>query len=137
MRKKLRAQVTKMAINLRGGSGLRGNKGSLRDSGSNVEPMANVANIVDAILVMSVGLMLAIVTLANVDITNFQEVVQQDEVTEVDVNEMAENMTQSGSSFNELGTVYQDPSTGTLYMLTQDVDKGASSKGSSSSGKSK
>ena len=128
-----------MTINLRGGgTGLRGgNKGSLRDSGSNVEPMANVANIVDAILVMSVGLMLAIVTLANVDITNFQEVVQQDEVTEVDVNEMAENMTQSGSSFNELGTVYQDPSTGTLYMLTQDVDKGASSKGSSSSGKSK
>ena len=127
-----------MTINLRGGgTGLRGGKkGSLRDSGNNVEPMANVANIVDAILVMSVGLMLAIVSLANVDITNFQEVVQQDEVTEVDVNDMAEDMTQSGSSFNELGTVYQDPSTGTLYMLTQDVDKGASNKGSSSKGSS-
>lgn len=123
-----------MAINLRGdGSGLRKGKGSLRNSGDNVEPMANVANIVDAILVMSVGLMLAIVSLANVDISEYKEIVQQDEVTEVDVNEMAEDMTNSGSSFNELGTVYQDPATGTLYMLTQDVDKGASASGSSSS----
>ena len=123
-----------MAINLRGdGSGLRKGKGSLRNSGDNVEPMANVANIVDAILVMSVGLMLAIVSLANVDISEYKEIVQQDEVTEVDVNEMAEDMTNSGSSFTELGTVYQDSSTGTLYMLTQDVDKGASASGSSSS----
>ncbi len=123
-----------MAINLRGdGSGLRKGKGSLRNSGDNVEPMANVANIVDAILVMSVGLMLAIVSLANVDISEYKEIVQQDEVTEVDVNEMAQDMTNSGSSFTELGTVYQDPSTGTLYMLTQDVDKGASASGSSSS----
>lgn len=123
-----------MAINLRGdGSGLRKGKGSLRNSGDNVEPMANVANIVDAILVMSVGLMLAIVSLANVDISEYKEIVQQDEVTEVDVNEMAQDMTNSGSSFTELGTVYQDPSTGTLYMLTQDVDKGASASGDSSS----
>ena len=123
-----------MAINLRGDcSGLRKGKGSLRNSGDNVEPMANVANIVDAILVMSVGLMLAIVSLANVDISEYKEIVQQDEVTEVDVNEMAQDMTNSGSSFTELGTVYQDPSTGTLYMLTQDVDKGASASGSSSS----
>lgn len=123
-----------MAINLRGNSsGLRSGRKSLHEAGENVEPMANVANIVDAILVMSVGLMLALVTAANIDFSNLQEVVQQNEVTEVDVNEMAQNMTEAGSSFNELGTVYQDPSTGTLYMLTQDVDKGASSSGSSSS----
>lgn len=128
-----------MAYDLRGGAGLRGGSGrpgALRDTGE-VEPMASVANIVDAMLVLSVGLMVAIIAFWNVDTSKIQEVLQQDEITEVeDVKDMAEDMTSSGSSYTELGTVYQDPATGQLYMLTEDVDKGASNVLQSNDGSS-
>ena len=120
-----------MTYDLRGG-GLRGGagRGLSAGSGSGVDPMANVANIVDAMLVLSLGLMVAIVMYWNVDLKDVQEMVRQDEVTEVaDVDKMAEDMSSAGSSYNELGTVYQDPKTGKMYMLTQDVDKGASNAG--------
>lgn len=127
-----------MAYNLRGnGSGLRGG-GSLLRRGDNVDPMANVANIADAILVMSVGLMLALIAYWSLDMSQIQEMVQQDELAEVDVNEMADEMQKQGGGYQELGTVYQDPTTGKLYMLTEDVDKGASNdKGDDANGAGK
>ncbi len=114
-----------MAYNLRGGSGLRGGGSGLREH-DDVNPMANVANIVDAMLVMSLGLMVALIAFWQLDTTELQEMVEGNEMTNVDVNKMAEEMQNNGSSYEELGTVYQDPSTGQLYMLTKDVDKGAS-----------
>lgn len=124
-----------MAIDLRGSSGLRSTKAGLRQSGEDVNPMANVANIVDAMLVMSLGLMIALISFWQLDTSELQQMVQGNEMTNVDVNQMAEEMQNNSSSYQELGTVYQDPTTGELYMLTKDVDKGASNTGSSSKGK--
>ena len=123
-----------MSYNLRGSGGLRsgGSAYGLRAS-SDVDPMSSVANIADAILVMAVGLMLALITFWSLDVADLQEVIQQDEITEVDVNEMADDMQNNSGGYQELGTVYQDPSTGTLYMLTEDVEKGASNSGSKKS----
>ena len=116
-----------MSYNLRGAGGLRGGStGSALRTTGDIDPMSSVANIVDAMLVLAVGMMIAIIAFWNVDVSKLQEVVQQDEITEVeDVQEMADEMNTSGSSYNELGTVYQDASTGQLYMLTEDVDKGS------------
>lgn len=124
-----------MAIDLRGSSGLRSTKAGLRQSGEDVNPMANVANIVDAMLVMSLGLMIALISFWQLDTSELQQMVQGNEMTNVDVNQMAEEMQNNSSSYQELGTVYQDPTTGELYMLTKDVDKGASNTGSPSKGK--
>lgn len=122
-----------MAYDLRGG-GLRGGSHRLRDKDDNVDPMANVANIVDAMLVLSVGLMIAIVTYWNVDVSHVQEVAKQNEMTQVsDVEKIVDDSKSSGSGYTELGKVYQDPKTGKMYMLTQDVDKGASAKGNPAS----
>ena len=125
-----------MAYDLRGsGGGLRGRGGAsgLRRGDDGVNPMANVANIVDAMLVFSLGLMVAIVMSWNVDLSNVQEVVQSDEVTEVNNIEDLSKAQGNGTSYSELGTVYQDPETGKMYMLTKDVDKSASAQGNSAS----
>ena len=117
-----------MAYSLRGSDGLRGSGrgSSLRDSGGNVDPMASVANIVDAMLVLALGLIIALVTLMKVDVATMEEIIKENQLAEVDASTMAQDMQSEGSSYTELGTVYQDPVTGKLYMLTEDVDKGAS-----------
>lgn len=124
-----------MSYELRKGGGLRSGS-SLLSRGDDVDPMSSVANIADAILVMAVGLMVALITYWTLDMSQIQEMVQQDEMAEVDVNEMAEEMQTEGGGYQELGTVYQDPSTGKLYMLTEEVDKGASNVDEGSSSKS-
>lgn len=122
-----------MSYQLREG-GLRGKSHSLRGKGDDVDPMSNVANIVDAMLVLSVGLMVAIVSYWNVDMSHVQEVAAQNEMTQVDdVEKVVDQSQSSGSGYTELGKVYQDPKTGKMYMLTQDVDKGASAKGNPAS----
>lgn len=126
-----------MAYNLRNSGGLRGGThGGLRET-EDVNPMANVANIVDAMLVMSLGLMVALIAFWQLDTSQLQEMVEGNEMTNVDVNKMAEEMQNNSSSYEELGTVYQDPSTGQLYMLTKDVDKGASNVSDDSGSSSK
>ena len=105
-----------------------------RASADDVDPMSNMANVVDAILVLSVGLMMALISFWNLDMSAIQEIVEANELTEVqDVEKMVNDVQSSGSSYDELGTVYQDPNTGKMYMLTQDVDKGASAKGKAAS----
>lgn len=133
-----------MAYNLRGGGALRHSedRAGIRSVGKGVDPMSNVANLVDAMLVLCLGLMVAIVMFWNVDLRDVQEMVKQDEMTQVDdVKNIEENIKSSGSNYNELGKVYEDPATGKLYMLTKDADKGASgsdaAKKSSSSKSSK
>lgn len=125
-----------MSYSLRKGGGLRGGS-SLLTRGDDVDPMSSVANIADAILVMAVGLMVALITYWTLDMSQIQEMVQQDEMAEVDVNEMADDMQKQGGGYEELGTVYQDPSTGKLYMLTEEVDKGASNVDESKSSDAK
>ena len=123
-----------MAYDLRGSSGLRSVRGrsGLRESGE-VDPMSSVANIVDAMLVLCVGLMVAIIAFWNLDMSQIQEVAAQNEMTEVnDIEKMVEQA-QNGGGYDELGVVYQDPATGKMYMLTQDVDKGASAVGNAAS----
>ena len=121
-----------MGYDLRAGSGLRGGASKLREH-EDVNPMASTANIVDAMLVLAVGLMIAVIAFWNVDTSQLQELIAQDEVTEMDdIEELADEMTSAGSNYSEIGTVYQDPETGQLYMLTEDADKTASAAGDSS-----
>ena len=121
-----------MAHGLRNGGGLRG--GRLR-SKEDTDPMASVANIADIMLVFACGLMMALVTVWNIDFTPLSEL-QDKQLEAIDTPEdMPEDMTDAGNAYVEKGMVYQDPKTGKYYMITEDkdaMDDDLSSQGTSS-----
>lgn len=121
-----------MARGLRNGGGLRG--GHLR-SKDDADPMASVANIADIMLVFACGLMMALVTVWNIDFTPLSEL-QDKQLEAIDTPEdMPENMTDAGNAYVEKGMVYQDPKTGKYYMVTEDkdaMDSDLASQGTSS-----
>lgn len=128
-----------MAHGLRNGGGLRG--GHLR-SKDDADPMASVANIADIMLVFACGLMMALVTVWNIDFTPLSEL-EDKQLEAIDTPEdMPEDMADAGNAYVEKGMVYQDPKTGKYYMITEDKDamdddlssQSASSSASSSSG---
>jgi len=89
------------------------------------DPRIGLVNLADVMLVFACGLMLALVAYWNLDITTMQEMLTTQEVSEVsDISQFEEDITSgTGGGFTELGTVYQDPMTGKLYMLTEDLDR--------------
>lgn len=75
-------------------------------------PMESIANIVDVMLVFACGLLLALVTVWNVDIG----LDRPDNMYEVsDVVEESQNVQKD--SLVEAGKVYKDPDTGNLYFV--------------------
>jgi hypothetical protein len=90
--------------------------------GEDVEPAVGLINLADIMLVFATGLMMALVTFWHIDITSprVSEIIETSELTEVDNLEDAQEMLQSGgTAFSEKGTVYEDPETGKLYLLTE------------------
>lgn len=122
-----------MARGLRNSGGLRG--GRLR-SKDDADPMASVANIADIMLVFACGLMMALVTVWNIDFTPLSEL-QDKQLEAIDTPEdMPEDMTDAGNAYVEKGMVYQDPKTGKYYMVTEEkdaMDSDLASQGTSSS----
>ena len=121
-----------MAHGLRNDGGLRG--GRIR-SKEDTDPMASVANIADIMLVFACGLMMALVTVWNIDFTPLSEL-QDKQLEAIDTPEdMPEDMTDAGNAYVEKGMVYQDPKTGKYYMVTEDkdaMDSDLASQGTSS-----
>ena len=77
-------------------------------------PMESIANIVDVMLVFACGLLLALVTVWNVDIG----LDRPDNVYEVsDVVEESQSV--SKDNLQEAGKVYRDPATGNLYFIEE------------------
>lgn len=84
--------------------------------------MDGVANLADVMLVFACGLMLALITYWNLDVsgvTGSIDVTQGKEITQ-DVEGFGtdENGEKSDAQYEEYGTVYRDPATGKLYMVT-------------------
>jgi hypothetical protein len=79
---------------------------------------------VDAMLVFACGLMLSLVIHWNVDLGNVGERVDLDRGQEVTQDQDVRNnlsVTQEqeqGGPYEKMGTVYKDPATGRLFMLT-------------------
>lgn len=93
--------------------------------GEDINPMDGVANLSDVMLVFACGLMLALITYWNVDVTGLKggiDVSMGQEITEsIDgfgTNEGNEES--SEKQYKELGTVYQDPVTGQMYLIMED-----------------
>jgi hypothetical protein len=91
-------------------------------SAEDADPRIGLVNLADVMLVFACGLMLALVSAYKIDLPSLQEVVQTEDVTEItDIDEMQDAAVIAGSGYTELGTVYQDPMTGKLYMLSDDI----------------
>ena len=96
------------------------------------DPRVGLVNLADVMLVFACGLMLALVTYWNLDISAMTEVMEADAMSEVSGIEDLEDQMGDGSdaSFTQLGMVYQDPMTGKMYMLKEDVaEEGAEGAG--------
>ena len=93
------------------------------------DPMAGTSNLVDAMLVIAVGLLFFVVISWNMQSVVFQDSSQDQsqaiesssQVTEVSegqvLNETPDSSDSSGQGYMEMGKVYKDPSTGKLIMV--------------------
>ncbi len=89
-------------------------------SGQGVDPNSSLTNLSDCMLVLALGLMLALVVAWNAEIPNMEEV-EATSMTEIENPEVVfDNETLSGEGYVDMGTVWQDPKTGKLYLITQD-----------------
>lgn len=101
------------------------------DESSEEDPMSGVANLVDAMLVIAVGLLVFLVISWNMQSIIFNEDLSpqqkqeamdaMNQVIEVDqghqLNETPDISNSSGEGYTEMGKVYQDPKTGKLIMI--------------------
>ena len=104
-------------------------KGRKRFSEGEEDPMAGTSNLVDAMLVIAVGLLIFVVISWNMQSVVFQDnsqsqnqaIQDSQQVTEVSegqvLNETPDTSDSSGQGYMEMGKVYKDPSTGKLIMV--------------------
>jgi hypothetical protein len=102
--------------------GLRSKRQRALRSSEEVDPLEGTTNIVDAMLVFACGLMLALAFYWNIDLGPIGDRVdleQGREVTEaLDFREDLIETQGQGELYERMGTVYKDPRTGQLFMLT-------------------
>lgn len=86
------------------------------------DPMAGTANLVDAMLVIAVGLLVFLIISWNMQGVVMDQV-QNQQTSEVEQGEQLNNTPDvsesSGQGYTEMGTVYKDPKTGKLIMVEE------------------
>lgn len=85
-----------------------------------INPLEGAINIVDAMLVFACGLMLALAINWNVDLGLGQRV-NLEQGQAIDNPQIRDNLIETqgeGKLYERMGTVYKDPATGELFMLT-------------------
>jgi hypothetical protein len=104
------------AIDLRG-SGLRGSR---RSDADDADPMASMANLADVMLVFACGLMVALVTLFNIDLSTATQMLREDQISQVQSPEELDAALKAsdGTQYINMGQVFLDPTTGKYYMLS-------------------
>ena len=95
--------------------GLRGRGGYFGAEEAN--PMDGLANLVDVILVFACGLMIAIITFWNVDLSKVRDIIDQSELRELENPEKAIEDGEMSDSLENRGSVYEDPETGKMYVI--------------------
>lgn len=81
------------------------------------DPMSGLANLVDVILVFACGLMIAIVTFWNVDLSKVQDIIDESELKEVTDVEQAIEDGEISETLENQGSAYKDPETGKIYVI--------------------
>lgn len=100
------------------GKGL-GGRPKDRFGGGEANPMENLANLVDVMLVFACGLMIAVILHWEVDLNRVMDVITQDELMEVPDLENALKDKSISEDMDSKGYVYQDPETGKMYIISK------------------
>lgn len=113
-----------------------GNRRRFYDGDREENPMDGVANLVDAMLVLACGLMMAIISFYNVDIgsSSKTEEIQQQDMKEVDNYGIIDDKGQVSGGFESRGKVYEDKKTGKLYVITEEEDSDSDAADSGAEG---
>jgi len=110
---------------------MRRNKRGRRsfDDGGDINPMDGLSNLSDAMLILAVGIMLALILYWNVDWAGESSSVSEEsnregldlenatEFSSDDLENVSSDETVSGDDMTQLGTVYYDEQTGTYYLI--------------------
>lgn len=84
------------------------------------DPMAGTANLVDAMLVIAVGLLVFLIISWNMQGVVMDQASQTNEVEQGEqLNDTPDVSESSGQGYTEMGTVYKDPKTGKLIMVEE------------------
>ncbi len=104
--------------------GLRSRRYRTHRESEDINPLEGVINIVDAMLVFACGLMLALAVYWNIDLGPIGERININRGREVtEVPELRDDLIETqdqGKLYERMGTVYKDPATGQLFMLTDE-----------------
>lgn len=108
----------------------RSDRKNRRSSRTEEDPMSGTTNLVDAMLVISVGLLVFLVISWNMQSVIFSDMTAEEKqdtmkamqkVTQVnqgdELNETPNSTESSGEGYVEMGRVYKDPDTGKLIMV--------------------
>lgn len=96
------------------------------DGDDNENPMENLTNLFDVMLVFACGLMVALVLSLNVDVSRLDQAVIRYEDTSTGEASIENS---SGVGMEEVGTVYRDPESGKTYILDESNDAEGSQSG--------
>lgn len=94
------------------------------------DPRIGLVNLADVMLVFACGLMLALVSRWGVNLSTVEEMDSSNMQEIEDVQSMIDEMQSGGGGYDERGKVYQDPETGTLYLLEPEETGQGESDGS-------
>jgi len=101
------------------GSGrLHASRGGVQED---VNPMAGLSNLADAMLVLAVGIMLALIMHWNVDVTSVQDVKELNNAENLNSDQVEE--IENNKGLQEKGIVYQDSDTGKYYVKVENSEK--------------
>lgn len=81
-------------------------------------PMEGVANLVDVMLVLACGLMMALITFYKVDIRETRTEIPYEKMQEIQNDGIIDKDGNVSGGFESKGTVYEDKKTGKLYLIT-------------------
>ena len=84
--------------------------------GEDVNPSAYIVNLADCMLVLALGVIVALVSYYNVDLTGVSKLKEED-MKPIDPATLPEEIGEGGTYYEEAGIVYRDPSTGQLYIV--------------------
>lgn len=105
---------------------LRTSRFRTKKSESAFNPMDGMANLADVMLVLACGLLLSLIVHWNVDVGRTEKLVGLSDETKLAEVEDAEKKAiedlKDGKGFEEMGTVYRDPATGKLYVISRDEE---------------
>ena len=88
-----------------------------------INPMATVANLVDAMLVLAVGIMLALIVSWNLNIAENGQIsdnVRKEDAISDFTEEDIDREETSTENLEKQGSVYYDPETDKYYIIAQD-----------------